>query len=80
NVQCYAIAATKSNKQSSKLVKDVIGDGLVTVNSALGKHKNRDLNIAKNKQWVGQNISHIQLLSDESVYAVIRKFLQYPDT
>ena len=75
NIQCYAIASTTSEKSSSKLGNDVIGDGLVTLNSALGKHKTRDLNISTDNQWVGRNISHMQLLSDKSVYVKIKGFM-----
>ncbi len=77
NIQCYAIATTKSEKESSKLANDVIGDGLVAINSALGIDKKSafNLNIPKQNQWIGRNIGHMQLLSDEKVYAVIKNWL-----
>ncbi len=76
NIQCYTIATTTSDKESSKIANDVIGDGLVTINSALGIHKTHDLNIPKENQWIGRKISHMQLLSDKKVYAVIKNWLE----
>ena len=75
NVQCYAIATTTSDKESSKLANAVVGDGLVTLNSALGIHKEYNLFIPKAKQWIGREIGHIQLLSDIAVYQVIKNWL-----
>ena len=75
NVDCYAIATTTSDKQQSKIANDVIGDGLVTINSALGIHKSKNLNIPLENQWIGRNISHMQLLSDENVYTKIKKIV-----
>ena len=76
-VSCYAIATSSSDKQPSKLTDDVIGDGLVTVKSALGQHKNQaqDLHITKANQWQGRNINHMQLLSDKGVYNVVKGWL-----
>ncbi len=77
NIQCYAIATTKSVKESSKIANDVVGDGLVTIHSALGKHKDKNLTLdfAEDHQWIGRNISHMQLLSDRGVYKVIKSWM-----
>ena len=75
NVNCYAIATTTSENKSSKIANNVVGDGLVAVNSALGKHKKLNLNIPEANQWIGKNISHMQLLSDKNVYEVIENWL-----
>lgn len=77
-INCYAIATTTSNKQSSKIGNDVVGDGLVTVNSALGKHKDKNyaFDFTDEHLWIGRNVSHMQLLSDKKIYAVIKNWLE----
>jgi pimeloyl-ACP methyl ester carboxylesterase len=75
NVHCFCIATTKSKKESSKISEHIVGDGLVSVNSALGKHDNLDLDIPKTNQWIGRNIDHMQLLSDKSVYNFVKKWM-----
>ena len=77
NVQCYSIAAT-TGKESSKLGDDLIGDGLVTLNSALGRHKNPDLNLLfpETHQWIGRNMNHMDLLNHPEVYETIKKWLR----
>jgi triacylglycerol esterase/lipase EstA (alpha/beta hydrolase family) len=76
NVNCYAIATITSENKNSKIANNIVGDGLVTINSALGKHKDLNLNIPEANQWIGKNISHIQLLSDKNVYEVIENWLR----
>lgn len=76
SVDCYAIATTTSEKESSKLASDLVGDGLVTINSALGVHKEFKLHMPKENQWIGREISHMQLLSDRDVYEVVKKWLE----
>jgi len=77
NVQCYTIAAT-TGKKSSKLSDDLIGDGLVTLNSALGRHKSPDLSLLfpETHQWVGRNMNHLDLLNHSDVYETIKKWLK----
>ena len=77
NIQCYSIATSISVNESSKLANDVVGDGLVTIHSALGKHKDKNLNLdfAEDHQWTGGNIGHMQLLSDSKVYEVIKNWM-----
>jgi hypothetical protein len=75
NVQCYSIAAV-TGKKATKLNDDLIGDGLVTVNSALGLHKKPEFNLLfpKTNQWVGRNMNHMDLLSHPQVYERIKKW------
>jgi len=75
NVQCYTIAAT-TGKESSKLGDDLIGDGLVTLDSALGRNKNPDLNLLfpEAHQWIGRNMNHLDLLNHPDVYETIKKW------
>jgi pimeloyl-ACP methyl ester carboxylesterase len=76
-VRSYSLAAT-TGKKRNKLSDDVIGDGLVTLNSALGRHKNAELNLSfpEAHQWVGRNMNHMDLLSHPEVYKTIKKWLQ----
>lgn len=75
-VQCYSIAAT-TGKKTNKLSNDLIGDGLVTVNSALGNHKNPKFNLGfpETYQWVGRDMNHMDLLNDPQVYETIKGWL-----
>lgn len=77
DVQCYAIAAITSD-QSNYFRDKVVGDGLVTEDSALGKnHSNPDLNLSipPSHQKTIRNIGHVGLLNSLEVYAAIRSFL-----
>ncbi len=82
-VQCYAIAASVG-MESDKLSDDLIGDGLVTLDSALGRHKNAELNLLfpKTHQWIGRNMNHMDLLNHPEVYATVKKWLKayYPES
>ena len=76
-VQCYAIAGTIV-KASSTIGGHLLGDGLVTVNSALGRHENADLNLLlpEAHQWVGRDMNHLDLLNRTEVYATIKQWLK----
>ncbi len=76
-VQCYVIAAT-TGKESDKLGDDLIGDGLVTLNSALGRHKNAKLNLLfpETNQWVGRNMNHLDILNHPEVYETVKQRLK----
>ena len=68
-VACYAIAATTAASPGD--LKDrLIGDGLVPVVSALGRHNDfaRDLRFASDRQWVATETGHLDLLSRRDVY------------
>lgn len=76
-VQSYSLAATTGKKRNN-LSDDVIGDGLVTVRSALGCHKNAELNLLlpESHKWVGRSMNHMDLLSHPEVYKTIKKWLK----
>ena len=76
-VQCYSIAATPG-KESNTFGDNLIGDGLVTLSSALGRHKNSELNLLfpETHQWVGRNMKHMDLLNHPEVYETIKKWLK----
>jgi pimeloyl-ACP methyl ester carboxylesterase len=74
-VRCYALAASLAKEADGK--PDLIGDGMVRVASALGKHKSpsRTLAIPPERQRVLYGVGHIDLLSHAEVLATIRAWL-----
>ncbi len=81
DVQCYAIAATKSDEAGTiknRVIDKIIGDGLVPVKSALGEHKKEEFNLAipdAHKQVV-KNMNHMDLLHQPEVYQMIHNWLK----
>ena len=75
-VRCYAIAASRQERagESGKAIR---GDGLVPVNSALGRDKfpSRDLKLSKAHRWIGYGMGHLDLLSRQEVHAQLREWL-----
>ncbi len=74
-VRCYAIGATARKKLDNR-GHEFPGDGLVPLNSALGRHKDPRLSLsfAKSRQWVGYGMNHWDLLSHPAVYEQIRRW------
>jgi pimeloyl-ACP methyl ester carboxylesterase len=75
-VICHAIAASLGAGGKS-LKGKVLGDGLVTVASALGQHSDplRSLAIPTTRQWVCHDMGHMALLSRPEVYEQLSKWL-----
>jgi pimeloyl-ACP methyl ester carboxylesterase len=76
-VECYALAATTSPKGCARLASD----GMVPVDSALGRHKRPELTLAfpEANQWIGFEMGHLNLLQRPEVYATLRRWLASPD-
>ncbi|MEO8839060.1 MAG: alpha/beta hydrolase, partial [Herbaspirillum sp.] len=76
HISCYAIAATTA-EQRSKLADRLIGDGLVPLYSALGRHDDprRTLAFPKSAQWIAYRVNHMQLLKSPAVTAQIEHWL-----
>jgi pimeloyl-ACP methyl ester carboxylesterase len=76
-VECYAMAGTLA-KKPSRLHQHLLGDGLVSVDSALGINKDpvRTLDFPENRQWLGYETGHIELLGRGEVYAQLRDWFQ----
>lgn len=76
NVRCYAIAGTTGAK-SADLGYCLPGDGLVPVDSALGRHlePGRSLSFAESSQWIGYGMNHWDLLNRQTVYEQIVRWL-----
>ena len=62
------------------LREKLLGDGLVPLDSALGRHKQaaRTLAFEPGRQWVGQGLSHLDLLGHADVLARLRTWLLAP--
>jgi len=77
DVECYALAATLG-KRRSLLAERLVGDGLVPLDSALGRHADcsRTLALPKERQWVGYEMGHLELLGRPEVYSQLEKWLR----
>jgi pimeloyl-ACP methyl ester carboxylesterase len=75
-VACYAIAGAIGT-EAGTLGEKLLGDGLVPVASALGRHrvKSRNLQFAPGNTWVGQGLNHLELLDSGEVLAQLRLWL-----
>jgi len=75
-VNCYAIAGVAANSTTGAGAR-LIGDRLVPLASALGRHADveRTLAFPESHQWVGQRLGHLELLSSRRVYEQIRRWL-----
>jgi pimeloyl-ACP methyl ester carboxylesterase len=74
-VQCYAMAAAAS--EAGDLKSRLLGDGLVPVDSALGRHEEagRTLPFPESQQWIAPGMKHFDLLSRPEAYEKIRDWL-----
>jgi hypothetical protein len=77
--RCYAIAGCLG-ASSQSLQARLAGDGLVPVDSALGRHPDasRALHFATERQWLAQGVNHMALLSDPGVYSQLLAWLRPP--
>jgi pimeloyl-ACP methyl ester carboxylesterase len=71
---CYAIAAS-TGKTAGDLGGRLIGDGVVPLASALGRHANPKLALAFADSWVAYGTNHLDLLSSAEVYGKIKQWL-----
>jgi pimeloyl-ACP methyl ester carboxylesterase len=76
-VKCYAMAAT-TGRDAEDVRARLLGDGLVTVGSALGLHEDpaRTLSISPQRQWVAYETGHLDLLSRPAVYEKLVEWLE----
>jgi hypothetical protein len=75
-VACYTVAATIAAKRSA-LAERLVGDGLVSLPSALGQHADptRCLAFAKSSQHIAYRTNHMQLLSSPEVTEKLVRWL-----
>ncbi|MCA9714434.1 MAG: alpha/beta hydrolase [Myxococcales bacterium] len=73
DVACFAIAGEVASGRLGALV----GDGLVPVDSALGRGQDpeHDLRIPDARAWTAAGVGHLDLLSDAGVYERVRAWL-----
>jgi pimeloyl-ACP methyl ester carboxylesterase len=74
-VRCLAIAATTTT--SERVPANLVGDGMVRVDSCLGRHPDpsRTLDFADDCRWIARGVNHLGLLSDPAVYERLRGWL-----
>lgn len=72
-VLSYAIAANVGKKKAG----EPTGDGMVRVDSALGRHRNSamTLSFAQSRQWIGYEMNHWDLLSRTAVRKKIMSWM-----
>ena len=72
-VACYAAAATSTPAPGKRLA----GDGLVSVDCALGKHADPALTLGfpDENQVIGYGMAHLDLLSRPEIYTALHKWL-----
>jgi hypothetical protein len=79
NTRCFAIAGDLGPAaRSGGLKAKLLGDGLVTVDSALGRHDQADRRLAfpAEQQAVVHETGHLDLLSNPEVSALLQRWLQ----
>ena len=75
-VACYAIAAT-AQPEAREIAPRFIGDGLVPLDSALGRHADarRALAFGDSHTWIAYETHHLELLDSAAVRARMRQWL-----
>lgn len=73
HVACYAVAALRGDGRIDRM----LGDGLVSVDSALGRHSqaSRDLQIPPRHTFIARGVHHLGLLDNEAVFHRLREWL-----
>jgi pimeloyl-ACP methyl ester carboxylesterase len=71
-VACFSVAATLAQRRGA-LAERLVGDGLVPLDSALGRHHEaaRDLGLSRLPHWISHGTGHIELLHRPEVGAWI---------
>lgn len=79
-VPCFTIAAT-TGRRVGDLYDRVLGDGLVPLRSALGRHDDARfaLSFAPSRQWIAYATNHLELLDRQAVYGRVRHWLSSQD-
>jgi hypothetical protein len=76
NIEFYTIAAV-IGKKTTNVSSKILGDNLVDLNSALGKHKSTDksLRFRKENSWIAYENNHLDLLSNLKILEKLKKWL-----
>ena len=72
-VRCHAIAGHRSDS-----TRHLLGDGLVPIDSALGRHADaaRDLALPARRTWIAEGVGHLELLHHPAVQARVLRWLE----
>lgn len=75
DIECYSIAADNGKETDSSI--RFLGDHLVSVKCALGKHKKPDkvLRFIKENTWISYESTHLDLLNNPKIYNKIKEWL-----
>lgn len=75
-VRCYTIAGT-TGRRSGDLRDRLLGDGLIPLDTALGRHSDpaRALAFPKSRQSIAFGVHHLDLLNRASVYQTLLQWL-----
>jgi pimeloyl-ACP methyl ester carboxylesterase len=75
-VACHVAAATLAARRGA-LSERLVGDGLVPLHSALGRHARRELSldIPESRQWIGYGMGHLELLDSPELCEQLVKWL-----
>jgi hypothetical protein len=73
-VRCYAIAGSLGRGRAAGAL---LGDGLVPLDSALGRHRDRhrQLKFGPGRRWIAEGTGHLDLLGDDAVLDRLRRWL-----
>ena len=76
DVDCYTVAATNGGSPNH-LGDHIVGDGLVQLDSALGRHKDPQMALAfpESHQLILRKLTHLDVLSDPRVYDALKEWL-----
>jgi hypothetical protein len=76
-VDCYAVAGVLA-QENEPWKGRLLGDGLVTIDSALGRHNQtgRSLAFDADKQWTAQGVGHLGLMNDAAVLDRVGRWLE----
>jgi hypothetical protein len=79
-ITAHAIAVSTGAKRKDGDESRASGDGLVPIDSALGRHPDSafDLRIPKARQWIGYGINHLEMLGSDAVYQQMKRWLRRP--
>lgn len=74
-VRCHAIAGHRADAS-----RHLLGDGLVPIDSALGRHADpdRDLGLPARRTWIAEGVGHLDLLHHPAVQARVLRWLDAP--
>ena len=72
DVRCFAIAATRTATPGER---KYASDGVVPVDSALGRHARPELTLAFDETWIGFGMGHVEVLERPEMHTVLHRWL-----